>query len=203
MSPPDGKGRGWELIDPARPELGYWNPNREDPNWGYGREQGQRDARAGRMSLPRGYVDLANIYGKVHMSSPALRRILARLSLRLEHTADHWRLYHEPTGNLLHETSVDSDLFGRKLLDWLLGDYVPGLLASGTAPPPPPASRPGLEEREARRARRLADREARRARGELVSRPRVRKTAEEKLQEILDRAELRAEQRALRLFGKR
>jgi len=104
---------------------------------------------------------------------------------------------------MLHSTSVDDDLFGKKLLDWLLGEYVPGLLASGNVPPPPPAPevRPGLEERKARRARRLADREARRARGELQPKP--RKTAEQKLQEILDRAELRAEQRALRLFGKR
>ena len=75
-------------------------------------------------------------------------RLLTRLHLEYKHEGDHHNLYREVPPEVWFEGDkllkrmfppqlVYSDTDTSKLVDWVVGVYVPNLLATGTVPPPP------------------------------------------------------------------
>ena len=78
-------------------------------------------------------------------------RLLTRLHLEYKHEGDHHNLYREVPPEVWFEGDklfkrmlppqlVYSGTDTTKLVDWVVGEYVPELLRTGTVPPPPEPS---------------------------------------------------------------
>lgn len=178
LAVPNNKSTGTaaEPVDKGnRPELGYFNPHRTDRYNQLGREQGHRLIEEGERAPDGTFrgIDLHNLYGPHYMSSPNTARLLKRLHLDIRHTATHWEVWkNEDLANStpsnprtpIYTTTVDDDLFGKNILNWLTQEYVPHLLATGTVPAPPPTFTPRQSKRSPEyKAKRKADAEARKA----------------------------------------
>ena len=88
-------------------------------------------------------------------------RLLTRLHLEYKHEGDHHNLYREMPPEVWFEGDnllkrilppqlVYSSTDTSKLVDWVVGVYVPNLLATGTVPPPPAPKRSDLSSRMSR-----------------------------------------------------
>ena len=108
---------------------GHYNPNRKMPT-------GKQGGSGGRH--PKGSIDLASvIHRQVSVAQPTFRRLLERLYLELKHEGTTYSLC---KGDLVLFESTDPHYAKaqRQVLNFLLQDYIPDLLATGTVPPPPP-----------------------------------------------------------------
>jgi len=96
------------------------------------------------------------------MASPTFLRLLNRLYLVLKHEGPTYTLC---KGDQVLYSSTDPHYAKaqRQVLNFLLQDYIPDLLASGTVPPPPPED-PDKAWRRKVRANQKAKRQEKRAR---------------------------------------
>ena len=113
---------------------GHYNPNRKLPT----RAQGDTINPRPTGIRSKGSIDLYSvIHRQVSMGQPVVRRLLERLHLALKHEGTTYSLC---KGDLVLYTSTDLHYAKaqRQVLNFLLQDYIPDLLATGTVPPPPP-----------------------------------------------------------------
>jgi hypothetical protein len=133
---------------------GHYNPNRKIKTGAQGDSGGRH---------PKGSIDLHTvIYRQVSMGQPVVRRLLERLYLELKHEGDTYAIH---KGDLVLYSSTDPNYAKaqRQGLNFLLQDYIPDLLATGTVPPPPPED-PDKAWRRRVRANQKAKRQGKRAR---------------------------------------